>query len=363
MESKGISQARQEQPATVSHHTVSCDFELPFLICVPEKLDVEPIKISVPDIPFEPTKVESATQWNDWASVFGECKEATIVIWFPGKNSPIASRPWRETEQGEKYVGACGIHMECSIPESILQGLDRDNCHVPDSIVVSVFHQMIERLIISIRWRTGQYWLGCTPHVFGTRFETVWKLPEGKSLSRCSGSNRVLPHWSDSEPVKYLQQQEWREVERDLQSQEPPSLHEVFLWDARHALDGDDSIRAVLYAAIGMEIFTKQFYERKAGKKDPLYPWLVKWDRDVKVPVVEYYDSIASCMSGRSFKQEEPNAFSWVERLFGARNKIMHEGSGYFRTSGRGQKNELNMWNVGEMIKATKKAVDWLSQF
>ncbi|MBI3323553.1 MAG: hypothetical protein HYZ95_03710 [Candidatus Omnitrophica bacterium] len=281
-----------------------------------------------------------------------------MTVWFPGQKTPIPNRSWRETEAGEKFVGVRGLHLECSIPARLCEGINPKNSRVDVPWVL--FANIVERLGVSIRWRTGQFWIGRPPYIIGLDLEAAWYDSKGTRCGRCSGSSGWLPNWGDKENVKPLGVEEWRQVEADLQTDEEPALYQTFLWDARYSMEGDDVLRGVLYAAVGVEIFTREFYARHGATIDPLYKWVVGRRDEAQPPFHEYYDSLALCLCGRSLKDDQPKIFQLIQNLFQTRNKIMHEGRAY-RRSGKTEL-EAHQASLAEMLLAAESAITWLTQ-
>lgn len=355
--------------ATASYHSVNFLFRLWFPICVPEQLKPDPIQIAVPDFSIEGfPKFEGVSDTEaSWPQRFLSCKEAVLSIFFPGIQTGTANKPWIEKASGEKYVETRAIRMECTIPQSLMDDARTMTVSRGEVLDVGIRHSavhsfaesVLHRLLDSFRWRTGQHWIGQQPNMLGIDFESVWTDPSGRRPLGGSGNATDRPDWEGSRP---LGETEWKQADADLRTLDQPALHEMFLWDAKHAMRADDVIRTVLYAAIAVEIFTKRLYSKQGGSKDPIYNWVTEHDADFRTPFVEYYDSLAKCLCGRSLKDEHPETFRWLGRLFQTRNKIMHEGRGYFRAASGQQTHNVDWFHMYEMLNAANAAIKWLEQ-
>lgn len=340
-------------PPHTEPHMCIAECTLPYLVCVPDKVTPEPIKLSLSKLPLAPVGPDV----DVWTREFCQAEDAFLTLWFPGQKTPIPNRSWRETETGERFVGARGLHLECSIPARLCNGIDQRNTRVDEPWLL--FASVVDRLGDSIRWRTGQFWVGRQQYVIGLDLDASWYNDQGTRCGTCSGSSGWLPHWGDKERIKPLGLDEWKQARADLQTDEEPPLYQTFLWDARLSMEGNDVLRGVLYAAVGVELYTKGFYEKHGGMKDALYKWMVERRDDSQPPMHEYYDSIAKCLCGRSLREDQPETFRWIRHLFETRNKIMHEGRAY-RRSGKTEL-EAHQGSLSEMLLAAEAAIDWLA--
>jgi len=148
--------------------------------------------------------------------------------------------------------------------------------------------------------------------------------------------SKPSPHWrlmASLGPIHVLMsdvsqnvtRQDWHDLKKALASGEDTEIWEEVLLDARAALSDSDLKRATLYAAVSCEVFIKE-YTSKASREVGICKefWTYLGSRQPRVQ--DYYDSILMLVSGHSLKTEKPEMYKLVERLFKARNELMHEG-------------------------------------
>jgi hypothetical protein len=124
-----------------------------------------------------------------------------------------------------------------------------------------------------------------------------------------------------------LTKDKWTELQQEMSSGEYTKLYEDFIADSKAALDEDDLNRATLYATIGCEIFIKEYTEKSAKEKgiSQIF-WEYLKDPNTETRVRTYYDQVLHLVKGHSMKKENKETYNRLDRIFYARNKIMHEG-------------------------------------
>jgi len=142
----------------------------------------------------------------------------------------------------------------------------------------------------------------------------------------------------------------WRELEQQLNSGVETELWEDFVVDAKLALQEDDLNRAILYAAIACEIFIKEYCE-KAAKQVGISQKFWKYLESRRPRVVDYYDSVLHLVKNYSLQAKNQKLYNLLDRLYDARNEIMHEG----RLSASRNKHEINQ--LREDVRETEQVI------
>ena len=106
---------------------------------------------------------------------------------------------------------------------------------------------------------------------------------------------------------------------------------ELFLADARHALayaEPRDPTRAVVLAAIALEVKTKQVFRRLANEDQrSLVDLVIDRPAEVSVSVVALLNFGLDAVVGRSLKAEDKALNDAVQKTMALRNDIVHRGS------------------------------------
>jgi hypothetical protein len=147
------------------------------------------------------------------------------------------------------------------------------------------------------------------------------KLPkEWQLLGSCGPFTvHVLPNEAG------ITSKRWQELAEEFTLERDTELWEDFLLDTKVALKEDDLNRATLYAAIACEIFIKEYTERAAKEKD-ISQKFWKYLKSRRPRVVDYYDSVLHLIKNRSLRTKNQKLYDSLNRLYAARNEIMHEG-------------------------------------
>lgn len=158
---------------------------------------------------------------------------------------------------------------------------------------------------------------------------------------------RVVP------PEAGLTAERWEELQQEMSSEVDMELWEDFIVDAKVALQEDDLNRAILYAAIACEIFIKEYCE-KAAKQVGISQKFWKYLKSRQPRVVDYYDSVLHLVRNHSLQAENEEIYKLLNRLYEARNEIMHEG----RLSASHSNDEINQ--LREDIWEVAQAISWV---
>jgi hypothetical protein len=109
-----------------------------------------------------------------------------------------------------------------------------------------------------------------------------------------------------------------------------PEVAELFLADARHALsysEPRDPTRAVVLAAIALEVRTKQAVRRLASvDQRSLVDLVLDRPADVSISVVALLNVGLDAVVGRSLKAEDKALNDSVQKAMALRNDIVHRG-------------------------------------
>ena len=154
----------------------------------------------------------------------------------------------------------------------------------------------------------------------------------------------------------------WEEVRQDIASGTTPELYDEFILDAKTALDEEDLIRAILYAAIGCENFIKEYAE-KAAKEAGIDQKFWRYLKGHHPGVHDYYDSILRLIKHRSLKDDNLHVYEQIEYLFRARNSIMHAGKRKPQYKDK-QGNEVTptVPAVRQFIDGVSQAISWVRE-
>lgn len=189
--------------------------------------------------------------------------------------------------------------------------------------------------------------------------ETPMAIPSGLEYTiNLPTKDPQQPYWRYVKPgVKVLSprgglsERRWEELRRDMNLGVEPELCDEFIMDAKVALEENDLNRATLYAAIGCEIFIKEYTERIARKANISQKF---WEylKNRRPRVLDYYDSILHLVKGRSLQGENRDMFKLLERLYKRRNEIMHEGKLSL------SKDEISQ--LMEDIRGVERVISWV---
>jgi hypothetical protein len=150
-----------------------------------------------------------------------------------------------------------------------------------------------------------------------------------------------------------LTEDKWKELHHEMSLGLETELYEDFIVDAKVALEEDDLNRAILYAAIACEIFIKEYCE-KAAKEAGISQKFWKYLKSRRPRVVDYYDSVLHLVKKHSLQAKNQKLYKLLDRLYDARNEIMHEG----RLSTSRDKDEINQ--LREDVREAEQVISWV---
>jgi hypothetical protein len=154
-----------------------------------------------------------------------------------------------------------------------------------------------------------------------------------------------------------LTKDKWAELQQEMRSEEYTELYEDFIADSKAALDEDDLNRATIYAAIACEIFIKEYTEKAAKEKgiSQIF-WEYLKDPNTETRVRTYYDQVLHLVKGHSMKRENKETYNRLDRIFKARNKIMHEG----KIPSSWNRDRINQ--LREDIREVEQIISWVRE-
>jgi hypothetical protein len=138
---------------------------------------------------------------------------------------------------------------------------------------------------------------------------------------------------------------------------ELPSLARSLLVDAEERVRECRLREGVLGLAVACEVASNEYVRRKAVDKDPEVKEIL--GREGVSFAEKRLHSLPKHISGRSLKQEEPDAFEDIQNMYRARNSIMHEGELRYRKSAEWV--SVDHRTAGRFVQSGWKGIDWLA--
>jgi len=136
-----------------------------------------------------------------------------------------------------------------------------------------------------------------------------------------------------------------------------PSLHLEILSDAQAAVLEGNVRRAVLELAVACEVFAKHtFYGASSGAA--LVFEALEDRGKTHVRVLELIDIGGDALYGNSFRVFDRNAYTDIEHLFRARNKVAHRGIAVFRDE-KGQLQTVDAKRLKRWWQSVEKLFAW----
>jgi hypothetical protein len=115
-----------------------------------------------------------------------------------------------------------------------------------------------------------------------------------------------------------------------LTKSRPPRLYEEILSDAQAAAFDGNIRRAVLELAIACEVFVKHAFLGGGGNTALVYEALEDKGK-VNARVLDLIEIGGTARLGKTFRAVDKDAYTDIDHLFRARNKIAHRGEAAFR--------------------------------
>ena len=138
-----------------------------------------------------------------------------------------------------------------------------------------------------------------------------------------------------------------------------PSLHAEILSDAQAAAFDGNIRRAVLELAIACEVFAKHTFFGSDGKASQVFEALEDRGK-ANVRVLDLIDIGGNAVMGKSFRILDINAYTDIDHLFRARNKVAHRGEAVFRDD-KGHLHTVDAKLLNQWWRSVEKLFDWAS--
>jgi len=184
--------------------------------------------------------------------------------------------------------------------------------------------------------------------------ESWWDLKSGNQLgdetiNSCFGE--VVGGRSGIEAVP------WKKLQSAVQSLSQPPAHILALLDAQTAAVNYEDSKAVLLAAVGVEVAVKSFLQRTDSDKELLR---LLEDRLELAFWEKYFHLLLTLVQQPSLKTAMPDLYKRIEILFRVRNTIAHEGICYYEKDDRGIPVVLRNREIWGLLNSARDAIDWL---
>jgi hypothetical protein len=151
-----------------------------------------------------------------------------------------------------------------------------------------------------------------------------------------------------------------KELQEAIESSLDPELHEELLAHARASAAAGNVRRAVLEAAIALEVLGKNWMLADGPKSGPAFEYLEDRGK-LSVRAIELFDSVSRHVVGTSFKDADPGAFEHIDFLFRTRNKIAHRGAAVFRDD-QGNIHSVTGKDLESWWESIEALVDWVGK-
>lgn len=160
----------------------------------------------------------------------------------------------------------------------------------------------------------------------------TWRDQDGNGIKSGGGIFVVPPfHGSSGElGVVKLHRRHQRLILESIEAPKRHHLYDELLSDAQRAAFQGEIRRAVLELAIAMEVFLKHRVFGDSGTAANVFEALEDKGR-IPAKVLELLEIGGLAINGKSFRKFNGQAFTDIDHLFRARNRIAHRGELKFR--------------------------------
>ncbi len=202
-----------------------------------------------------------------------------------------------------------------------------------------------------VRTSVGQHWIA--PNGEFPRIVSACRLididagnRQFPSMIAKSGTIHIL------DPETILDNAKLNHVRSQIANAEPPPLDALVLAEARYLLSSLAPDRAILIAALAVELRSKRTLRTCATEAQrPLVDTLLDNPRDWSVAAAALLDKGFSATVGRSLKVDDRDLYKAVDVLFQHRNAVAHRGETF----------DMPTANVD--VNAAVRVFDWLNGF
>jgi hypothetical protein len=142
-----------------------------------------------------------------------------------------------------------------------------------------------------------------------------------------------------------------------LSKKKQPSLHAEILSDAQAAAFDGNIRRSVLELAIACEVFAKHTFFGSDGKASQVFEALEDRGK-ANVRLLDLIDIGGAALLGKSFRAVDVSAYTDIDHLFRARNKVAHRGEPLFRDD-KGHIHTVDLKLLNRWWRSVEKLFDW----
>ncbi len=136
-----------------------------------------------------------------------------------------------------------------------------------------------------------------------------------------------------------------------------PKLYEEILSDAQAAVFDGNVRRAVLELAIACEVFVKHTFLGGGGDTAPVYEALEDKGK-LSARVLDLIEVGGTARFGKTFRLVDKDAYTDIDHLFRARNKIAHRGEAAFRDDA-GRLHTVDSKVLARWWRSTQRLFEW----
>lgn len=136
-----------------------------------------------------------------------------------------------------------------------------------------------------------------------------------------------------------------------------PRLHEEILADAQAAAFEGNFRRSVLELAIACEVFVKHTFLGTVGTAAQVYETLEDKGR-LNVRILDLIEIGGTARLGKGFRDVDRDAYTDIDHLFRARNKIAHRGEAVFRDDD-GRLHTVDLKIISKWWRSAHRLFEW----
>jgi len=133
------------------------------------------------------------------------------------------------------------------------------------------------------------------------------------------------------------------------------------LVSAKERLIAEQLQEGVINLASACEIAATRYIERKGKSSDPQVKAIVdaRWNHSF---AERHFHLVPSYIDGRSFKSDDPNAFSLLEKAYWTRNKLAHSGELAYKDPASRTTTVVTRSMTIDFFNGCESAVEWISR-
>lgn len=151
----------------------------------------------------------------------------------------------------------------------------------------------------------------------------------------------------------------WHEIRSAVSSQDEPPLYILMLLDSHTALARYDDLKAVLFAAVAVEVAIKTYLQQTTLGKNILK----RLENTISESFPnKYFDLLLRLVGASSLREVDPELFKDLDKMFRARNRIAHEGICYLERDASGNPVPLTRLELVQLLDTAEKTIDWIQK-